>query len=233
MIRAWKLRRPDQLERVIDIVENRRLYCAKIDTLNDPDEGKFVADPTESEENQVAVQERLNKIRFAKVAIRVCSLSLSNSDIKLWERYGESGQGVAVGVNVKEPAASQNVRLVTYENFSDPVKVGTKSIKETAKDILTRKSNQWENEEELRIFCQKEYYNLSSSDIEIVFGWSAKNDFKRDVIRSLSSRNCKFFELVEDNGEYVVEKLRNETVDGFSEKAAQKTSGTLLVMSTA
>lgn len=221
MQRAWKIRTGEQVDRIVDIVKNRRLYCAQISSLNDPQEGTFVPDIEETNKNFDAVQERIERIKYAKVDLRICSLSLTNLDLGLWQLYGNSGTGAAVGVMIKDPEASQNIRLVTYENFDHPVRVASKGVKELARDILTRKSNSWANEEEVRVFTQdKEFYNLSSADFEIVFGQFSDAKFIRTIVQKTNTFGCKYGQISEDNGVLFVEYFDAPKLEDFLKKAA-------------
>jgi hypothetical protein len=109
-MRAYKFRSSASFDFAMDIIFNRRLYCADWTSLNDPMEGAFVytyRSPDETDRKRLVADVIEHKRR-----LRVCSLSLSFESHLLWAHYANGFDGIAIEVELAkhDPA----VRRVEY-----------------------------------------------------------------------------------------------------------------------
>ena len=89
----YKYRSLSNIKFVLDILVNQRLHCARHDKLNDPLEGVFWY--------MLQREKGVRRIGYDKNNHkRVCSLSKSLNDIRLWSYYAEGHQGVAIEINL-------------------------------------------------------------------------------------------------------------------------------------
>ncbi|MEA1919451.1 MAG: DUF2971 domain-containing protein [Campylobacterota bacterium] len=119
----------DHLKRIKDIIE-KGFYCCDFLSFNDVNEGVFSVN---SENIDISVEE--------KKKYKICSLSGKNALISLlmWGHYANAGMGVVIEVDVQD---FSKIKQVRYSNSTDELN----SIEE----ILTRKSKEWEYENEFR-----------------------------------------------------------------------------------
>lgn len=96
----YKFRSLSNFEHVADIIQNERLYCPTYEELNDPFEGIFLHLWTVSFRNKsqkkfafpIKLEETLTKTR-------VCSLSSSINDVRLWSYYADVHKEIVFGID--------------------------------------------------------------------------------------------------------------------------------------
>ena len=159
-MKLFKFRAWHQLEYVLDIVHHERLHCASYKDLNDPFEGVFL---------QLLGRPR-GALRFFKRQatlddfgignLRVCSLSASMNDVRLWSNYAEGHRGVAIEIDFDDHVES--IHEVTY---SDELRKLTATILTTeehdAVKVFTTKTHHWVYEHEFRILQRDEFFDVS------------------------------------------------------------------------
>jgi hypothetical protein len=154
-MKLYKLRPLSNLERVLDIVLHERLYCASFQDLNDPFEGSFLGVfslfPDEAWRAKGTSFQKMQCVadltEFEKYG-RVCSLSESFKDVRLWSHYAEGHTGIAIELDFsKHTADASRVEylktLSSYPNHS----LGLPSPEK----ILLQKTVHWQHETEWRI----------------------------------------------------------------------------------
>jgi len=93
------------LEFVIDIIFNERLYCAHFADLNDPFEGVYLAgsrfppELLERDDLERASIESIGKEIANKKFDRIYSFSGNFQDIRLWSHYGDGHRGIAIEID--------------------------------------------------------------------------------------------------------------------------------------
>ncbi len=124
--------------RIKDIIENG-FYCCDFLNFNDVNEGVFYIT---SENKNISLN---NKRKY-----KICSFSGKNAlnSQLMWGHYANAGMGVAIELEVKN---CKDIEEIYYNN--------TTSNSDNIKEILTRKSKQWEYEYEFRYI--KEHKNIN------------------------------------------------------------------------
>src|SRR3569623_70293 len=97
----YKLRGFEKPDRIHDILTNERLYCAPWYQLNDPFEGRIrqrMSFP--GWKRRVISDGTLDDFYPSEEGVfRVCSLSASVNDVRLWSHYADGHSGLAVEID--------------------------------------------------------------------------------------------------------------------------------------
>jgi hypothetical protein len=164
---AYKFRSATQIEYVLDILFNNRLFCADWSRLNDPMEGFFGYSYSSTDE--VDYSKRLDEITDHKRHIKVCSLSGTFDSHLLWAHYADGFSSVAIEIEL--PDKCPKVRNVTYGGVFTTISIADERLpKETARRILSSKYAAWSYEKEVRILNDSEWYGLVKPVRRIIVG---------------------------------------------------------------
>lgn len=161
-----------QFEFVLDIVLNERLYCAHFSELNDPMEGMYVAvtcfRPFPFPQRSVQHVSSISNLYEHEKYCRICSLSASFGDIRLWSNYADGHRGVVIEVDFE--GHEKDVRCIDY--LKELEKYGGSTILggPFPQRILTHKTIHWEYENEFRILHPEAYYPISGRVTAIYLG---------------------------------------------------------------
>lgn len=109
-MRAFKFRSASQVAFALDIIINKRLFCADWKTLNDPLEGMFAYNYLSRDEEDV--REQVMQIVEQKQGLKVCSLSKTFDSHLLWAHYAGGFDGMAIEMELPEEHPS--VKDVIY-----------------------------------------------------------------------------------------------------------------------
>lgn len=165
-MRAFKFRSSSGIEFALDILINRRLYCADWRTLNDPMEGMFMYSTRQAE---TRVERIVRGIGNAKSRYKVCSLSGDFQSHVLWAHYAGGFDGIAIEVEL--PDGDPFIRRVEYRGvfaFIDMDEVTDED--DAARLILQSKYLEWEYEQEVRILSNEPYYYLDAPIRRVIAG---------------------------------------------------------------
>jgi hypothetical protein len=181
----YKFRSYEQLHYIADIIVNERLYCSKLNELNDPFEGhcmrriKMQIKSVEEENLNITINEpwRPFNNREESDKIRICSLSGSMSDVRLWSFYGGSHKGVAIGIELDvdecfRSDADSGVIKVNSNHTSLPIfeDDGADPNNISLKQVVTNKTSIWSYEDEYRIITSNQFHSIRGKIREIVTG---------------------------------------------------------------
>ena len=143
----YKYRTTDNFKNFVDILLNNRLYAAKYDTLNDPMEGHYLYN------DGILDRTVLELIYSQKQQLKLCSLSKSPDVFLLWSHYANGHRGVVFGVRIDETKYPVN----EIEYLSD-LTIVDRFDNMTTRNILSKKLNFWNYEEEVRVFTENGNY---------------------------------------------------------------------------
>lgn len=165
-MRAYKFRSAQNIEFALDIILNRRLFCADWRSLNDPMEGMF-AYSTKAKTPEV---ERVVKgIGDEKQRYKVCSLSADFQSHLLWSHYAGGFDGLAIEVDL--PDNDPNVQRVEYRGVFAFVDVDNiHSPYDAARQILLSKYQEWSYEREIRVLSNNPFYELQAPICRVIAG---------------------------------------------------------------
>jgi len=165
-MRAYKFRASTNIEFALDILLNRRLFCADWNALNDPMEGMF-AYSTRGEDPHA--QQIVKGIGTAKSRYKVCSLSRGFQSHLLWAHYAGGFDGLAIEVDL--PDDDPDVCDVEYRGVFAFLDMDTvRDEDEAARRILFSKYQEWAYEEEIRVLSDQPYYQLTRPIRRVIAG---------------------------------------------------------------
>jgi hypothetical protein len=160
------------MEFFLDIVLHERLHCASYTQLNDPFEGMFFSSnnysipppphfsfPLTPLPNGSKIQ-TVNSIKDLPLYVeklRVCSLSATLSDVRLWSYYADSHQGVAIEIDFSSNKDDANeVKYVTELQEHGLSLLGSPPPDK----VLSFKTTHWLHENEYRIIQESDFYPI-------------------------------------------------------------------------
>lgn len=171
-------------ENALDMIVNQRLYCSSWRAQNDPMEGVFAYVSRSNQLHEDNINQKLNKIKYQKDKLRICSLSEVGTDYDaylMWAHYADGFKGIALEIDLDELETFP----VTYVNGFPTFKLKRNAPDdEYAKRVLSHKMSCWSYERERRIITDKEFYDISGKITKVIIGHRAK-DTLRDVVKSL------------------------------------------------
>lgn len=165
-MRAYKFRSSQNIEFALDIILNRRLFCADWKSLNDPMEGMFAYT---TRQNSPEVQRVVKGIGDEKARYKVCSLSADFQSHLLWAHYAGGFDGLAIELDL--PDHDPNVRVVDYRGvfaFLDIDNIDTED--DAARQILFSKYQEWSYEQEIRVLSNESFYSLDRPIRRVIAG---------------------------------------------------------------
>lgn len=169
--RYYKFRCLQNLKHFIDIILNKRLYAPRYDELNDPMEGVYLIDPSNSNVIRLLKEE--------KYRTRICSVSKDYKHTLLWAHYADGHKGCCIEVSVpSERGVPEGINYVNDLPIINDLREG--------KDLLIHKSTVWEYEKEVRFFSKNQFLNVKVH--RVIFGKKiTKEDFKfyKKLIQSI------------------------------------------------
>jgi len=165
----YKFRSLQNIEFALDIILNERLHCASYSELNDPFEGLFYSYSIVSGFTLPAplpINLGPQKVRRQRTAAdlyaniehsKICSLSKSLNDVRLWSHYADSHRGIAIEIDFSETQKD----LYKVEYAKELPEYGSTILTEPAiTEVLSRKTFHWKHEKEYRIIQAETYYPI-------------------------------------------------------------------------
>lgn len=191
---VFKYRGEHQLDFVLDIIREQRLYCSTLTSLNDPCEGR----------NAATYWGRSKRIRRQEEAvtsrIRICSLSRTLRSHLLWSHYASGLRGAVVEVEIPDPIDQCNdltiapvVTNMNYGHFTSVMYRG-ESIDTIVFRKLSLKLPDWSYEQEIRIIAMEEhlsdhsFFSLNGQVQSVIMGTRMAPESKR-IIYTLCCQN--------------------------------------------
>lgn len=187
----YKYRSLSKIERILEIIIDRKLYGALYTEMNDPMEGYFQYSPDVDRNLVSNIMDSKNK-RY------ICSLSRKSNIGLMWTHYADENKGCCIEVEVT--STSWKRLEVIYSN-----KIPTLNASTTLEDILKVKAPVWHYEEEIRYLSGENSSKrmLAIRINRIIFGYKIKAKyFNRIKIVILAL-----------NPNIIVEKMRKEDLD--------------------
>jgi hypothetical protein len=188
-MKAYKFRSSANIEFALDILINRRLYCADWRQLNDPMEGMFAFS---SRGEEPRAQRIVKGIGEAKSRYKVCSLAADFQSHLLWAHYAGGFDGLAIEIDL--PDNDPSVKRVDYRGvfaFLDMDEVVTED--DAARKILFSKYDEWSYEQEIRVLHWDAYYPLDRPIRRVIAG-PRMNRALFDTLHLVCDReNIRFF----------------------------------------
>lgn len=170
-VRLFKYKSLENLDHVLDILENERIYCAKYCQLNDPFEGILGLSIAKKGMNAKELSKLSDFYKVHKDELHrynICSFSATNDNVLMWAHYADSFRGVCIEIEL--PVDHPNLYKVEY--------VDNKSSLEVVepKDLLRYKMADWAYEREFRIITEGErYFDIKGMIKSVCLGCETHN----------------------------------------------------------
>jgi len=162
---AYKFRTADSLDRVTDILMNRRLYCSEIRRLNDIREADIRVG--NDRDREVEVFEFGLTVTRGISQHRVCSLCRIFDNPLLWAHYAGGSSGLAIEVVLPSDHATE----VTYDDdFVFLSEYIDRGVDAAVRAALARKTKLWQYEQEVRVVTRTEFYYLPTPIQRVIVG---------------------------------------------------------------
>lgn len=187
----YKYRSLSKIERILEIIIDRKLYGALYTEMNDPMEGYFQYSPDVDRNLVRNIMDSKNK-RY------ICSLSRKSDIGLMWTHYADENKGCCIEVEVT--STSWKRLEVVYSN-----KIPTLNASTTLEDILKVKALVWHYEEEIRYLSSEESTKrmLTVRINRIIFGYKIKTKYFNRIKKVILALNPSI----------IVEKMRKEDLD--------------------
>ena len=181
----YKYRSLSNFEHAADIILNDRLYCPTYNELNDPFEGLFLALWTVSFKN-ISLKKFAfpTKLEETLTRTRVCSLSSSISDVRLWSYYAHGHKGIALEIDFT--GIESHIHEVIYSANLRQFK------NSTPQEVLSHKTNHWDYEAEYRIIHDKKYFPINKR-IKTIYLGHRISDTHRDLLKKMMSKDITIY----------------------------------------
>ena len=180
-MKLYKMRSLNNFEFVVDLILNERLYCAHYSSLDDPFEGIYLSVThlppllLQKKGTQRVSLDNPSRLYEQEKFCRICSLSGSFEDLRLWSQYAEGHKGIAIEIDFK--GHETDVVPVRYleelKKYSNTV-LGAPFPEE----VLSQKTIHWVHEREFRILQSDEYYPVKNRITAIYLGQRVSENHK-------------------------------------------------------
>lgn len=194
----YKYRSLSPLEHVLDIIVNQRLYCAPYEHLNDPFEGQFqttlsapmffragsrVGEPLVRYKQRKSIPD----LALQTNKTRVCSLSSSPTDVRMWSLYADGHKGIAFELDFSgiDEHAKQVRYTETLPEFGTTILGGA-----YPEEVLTCKTNHWEYEKEYRIIGSDPFFRVEGRIRRIIAGHRTSEEILELIRKVLPIEIC-------------------------------------------
>lgn len=178
-MKLFKYKSLDNLWHVLDIIINKRLYCANWRELNDPLEGRY--EIYLGEKSKMVESKITSRVENARDEYRIASLTSDPTNFLMWSHYGDGHKGVVIEVDV--PEDHSDLCKVSYSPFS-VIFTDKQQAKEDMHYIFNGKTVEWAYEDEYRIVTTSKFCKLSQPVQRILIGPMVDED-KRETLRKI------------------------------------------------
>jgi hypothetical protein len=184
----YRYRSSKKLDRELEAIEKRFLYCAAYDELNDPMEGLFRST------QGLRMSEDYGSIRDSiienKTRIGICSFSEIHNHGPMWAHYADEFRGMCIAYSLSKllDTLAEDVTFVRMF-YNEDVPAVRQSDVEPAKKILSYKNYRWLYEREWRMFGTLGTVSYANSEcVTRVYLGSRMTDARRDQITARLSK---------------------------------------------
>jgi hypothetical protein len=200
--RLYRYRSVEVLDRELNAIEERYLYCAAFGKLNDPMEGLFSTSRTVRE----SAKHRAIRasIRENKANVGMCSFSEVHDHELMWAHYADQFRGICISYSLTRllsglPKDVHFVRM--FYNETEPTIHRTNDDPgQLAKMVLSYKSYKWLYEREWRMFAPlgKAYYRDIASVTRVYLGSRVSDRDRNEIMKRLKPLKIKVREMAID-----------------------------------
>jgi hypothetical protein len=194
----------NNMERVLDIVFNQRLHCARWDKLNDPMEACYEVFSECESDGHIMDAKIINALNNWRIA----ALGASNKNFLLWSHYADGHRGIAIEIDIpidNRPFLEQVQYDWATTSFSHMDQIENSSMMH----LLWYKKEEWTYEDEYRIIIQatninstEDYFSLPNPIKKIFIG--ARTKVKQvELLKKVTGNKVKLVHMDLDKDGYM------------------------------
>lgn len=181
------------LDRILDIINNKRIYMPSFDELNDPFESYLVNFDLSYTGSSItsAAGERPAFIDEIFKPYGILSLTDNCKNQVMWASYSNMYKGICLGFE-----NLPKVKPIKYieKNHSIPKLDSENKIKDKdIEKILMSKYNNWKYEQEYRLLSKDKFYNIEKNLKLIIIGHRIDNHIKEMLYRECINNNIEVY----------------------------------------
>ena len=212
----YKYKTLSNLEHVLDIILQERLFCVPYNKLNDPFEGLFLTVIKLSYSRLLASKvpflphlvnssikqyKNVEDLQIDLSRTRICSLSSDISDVRLWSHYAHGHKGVVIEIDFS--GIESQLHKVIYDQklqtFSSSILTGPLPY-----EVLSHKTKHWEYESEYRIIYDGEYFSINNR-IKAIYTGFRISDTHYDILTKIVPKEIPIYSTKINMDEIIVE----------------------------
>jgi hypothetical protein len=218
----YKYRSLANFEHVLDIILNQRLHCSTYPELNDPFEGLFVTTtvltPAHFRIHKIPLPMLVKwpiKLEHAREVkdfwggaidkVKICSLSSTLNDVRLWSYYADGHKGIVFEIDF---SGLEKIYEVKY--FEELLDGSISILGPKLDEVLSRKTKHWEFESEYRIINESEhledgkYFDIKGR-IKAIYLGTRTSDKHRDLLKQIVQDKIPFWTTKINHKKVIVE----------------------------
>ncbi len=187
----YKYRSFSSLHFISDILVHQRLYCARWSRLNDPVEGLFLESGIGFDGRPVLIRADLDNLYDPNEdpCPRVCSLSATPFNMRLWALYADGHRGVAIEIDTDcMNSKPMPVRYTKGLPVHSRTGVG---------HALSHKTRHWAFEREYRFATPEEYISVEGAIRRVLLGVRLA-PAEKEIVRRLIPEGASVVDLCLD-----------------------------------
>ncbi len=194
------IRTKEDLIRIIDIIENHRIYMPKYDELNDPLEGQIVdiklLGYAGAEMMRAADKEDVVVKKFKK-EYGIVSLTDTYNSPLLWAHYANDYEGVCLCFSTKKAFCNSLPLEYCKERIETRISSDNNmNLYKLVKESFLKKNSDWSYEKEWRIVerkCSEKYLQFEPNELcAVIFGHNLSDEIKDFLIVHLDENVKKY-----------------------------------------
>lgn len=181
------------LDRILDIINNKRIYMPSFDELNDPFESYLVNFDLSYAGASIsnAAGERPAFIDEIFKPYGILALTDNCKNQVMWASYSNMYKGICLGFK-----DLPNVKPINYiEQTNSIPKLDSDNIidDKDIENILMSKYNNWKYEQEYRLLSKDKFYNIENNLKLIIIGHRIDNHIKEMLYRECINNNIEVY----------------------------------------
>lgn len=188
-MKLYKYKSLANLWHTLDVVVNKRLYCAHWSELNDPLEGRYEIYLGEKGDRLESIM--ASRIEKAKDTYRVASLSADPTNFLMWSHYADGHKGIVIEVEV--PDDHEDLIKVVYSPFSS-VFTDKLQTKEDMRHLFNGKGEEWGYEQEYRIVIEGRFFALPKPVRRLLLGPLVSED-QATILRNIVPKTVEVIRM--------------------------------------
>lgn len=212
----YKFKSLQNIEFALDIILNERLHCASYSELNDPFEGLFhtifypytlpLTFPTIYFKKKIKKCQTIEDLHTKLEHSKICSLSKSLNDVRLWSHYADGYKGIAIEIDFSENG--EDIYEVEYVSklpeFGNTILAGPSPAK-----VLSFKTEHWLHEEEYRIIQKNNYYPITGQ-IKSIFTGRGISKFHLALLEKITPPQIPIIPTKINTEKIIVQPIENK-----------------------